>query len=346
MQGGALKGVIGVSLKQYIITRIFLAIPMLFILLAIIFFVLRIMPGDPVAAILGGKASAEVIEKLRHELGLDKPLLVQFGDYLLNLLKGDLGISTLTKRPVWNEIMDKFPATLELTLFAFVIAVAIGILWGGPAARYKDRAVDVSARMFAILLYAIPVFWLGLMMQLIFGSYLRWLPVGGRLSPVIDLKVITGLYLVDSLITGNFKAFVDVLKHLLLPGTTLGLVISSIFLRMVRNNTVLMYGQDFVKAARARGIKERDILYKHALKNALVPIMTMMGLQFALLLGGAVLTETTFSWPGMGSFLVLRIRYRDFPAIQGTVVFFALMVIVISIIVDVINALIDPRIRY
>ncbi len=319
---------------------------MLFILLTIIFFILRIMPGDPVAAILGGKARKEVIEQLRHELGLDKPVLVQFGEYVLNLFKGDLGKSTLTKRPVWDEIMERFPATLELTIFSFIIAVLIGVLWGAPAARFKDKPIDVSARMFAILLYAIPVFWLGLMMQLIFGSYLRWLPVGGRISPIVDLKVITGLYLIDSLITGNWKALIDALKHLVLPGVTLGLVISSVFLRMVRNNTVLMYGQDFVKAARARGIKEKDILYKHALRNALVPIMTMMGLQFALLLGGAILTETTFSWPGMGSFLVLRIRYRDFPAIQGTVVFFALMVIIISIIVDVINALIDPRVRY
>ncbi len=334
------------SLKQYIVTRIILAIPMLFIILTIIFFILRIMPGDPVAAILGGKASIEVINQLRHELGLDKPLWLQYFDYLKNLFKGDFGKSTLTGRPVLSEIMDKFPATLELTLFAFVVAVTIGIFWGAEAARKKDKAIDVSARIFAILLYAIPVFWLGLMMQLIFGAYLRWLPVGGRISAFVDLKPITGLYLIDSLIQGNWEAFVDVLKHLILPGVTLGLVISSIFLRMVRNNAVLMYGQDFVKAARARGIKERDVKYKHALKNALVPIMTMMGLQFALLLGGAVLTETTFSWPGMGSFLVLRIRYRDFPAIQGTVVFFALIIIVVSIIVDIINALIDPRIRY
>ena len=334
------------SLKQYIIVRIVLAIPMLFILLAVIFFVLRIMPGDPVLAVLGGKAPKAVIDRLRHELGLDKPIIVQFGDYLLNLFKGDLGRSTFTERPVWDEIMDRFPATLELTIFAFIVALAIGVFWGAEAARRKDGPVDVSARVFAILMYAIPVFWLGLMMQMIFGSYLRWLPIGSRISPSVNLKVITGFYLIDSIITLNWEALKDVLAHLVLPGTTLGLVISSIFLRMVRNNAVLMYSMDFVKAARARGIKERVILYRHVLKNAFVPIMTMMGLQFALLLGGAVLTETTFSWPGMGSYLVLRIKYRDFPAVQGTVVFFALMVIVISILVDIINALVDPRVRY
>ena len=319
---------------------------MLFILLTVIFFILRIMPGDPVLAVLGGKAPKEVIDRLRHELGLDKPIIVQFGDYLLNLFKGDLGKSTFTQRPVWDELMERFPATLELTIFAFLIALGIGVFWGAEAARRKDGPVDVSARVFAILMYAIPVFWLGLMMQLIFGSYLRLLPIGSRISPAIDLKVITGFYVLDSIITGNWEALKDVLAHLVLPGVTLGLVISSVFLRMVRNNAVLMYSMDFVKAAKARGIKENAILYRHVLKNAFVPIMTMMGLQFALLLGGAVLTETTFSWPGMGSYLVQRIKYRDFPAIQGAVVFFAFMVIVISIIVDVVNALVDPRVRY
>ena len=319
---------------------------MLFILLTVIFFILRIMPGDPVLAVLGGKAPKEVIDRLRHELGLDKPIIVQFGDYLLDLFKGDLGKSTFTQRPVWDELMERFPATLELTIFAFLIALGIGVFWGAEAARRKDGPVDVSARVFAILMYAIPVFWLGLMMQLIFGSYLRLLPIGSRISPAIDMKVITGFYILDSIITGNWEALKDVLAHLVLPGVTLGLVISSVFLRMVRNNAVLMYSMDFVKAAKARGIKENAILYRHVLKNAFVPIMTMMGLQFALLLGGAVLTETTFSWPGMGSYLVQRIKYRDFPAIQGAVVFFAFMVIVISIIVDVVNALVDPRVRY
>ena len=175
---------------------------------------------------------------------------------------------------------------------------------------------------------------------------LRWFPVGGRISAAVSLKPITGLYILDSLIQGNWAALKDVLWHLVLPGTTLGLVISSIFLRMVRNNTVLMLSQDFVKAAKARGIKEKVVLYRHALKNAFVPILTMMGLQLALLLAGAVLTETTFSWPGLGSYLIMKIRYRDFPAIQGTVVFFAFIVVIISILVDIINALVDPRVRY
>jgi len=334
------------SLKNYILTRIFLAIPMIIILLAFIFLILRIIPGDPVLAMLGGKAPKEVIEQKRHELGLDKPLVVQFLNYFFGLFKGDFGKSTLTGRPVLDELKERFPATVELTLFAFIIAILIGIFGGTEAAKQKDKAPDVLARFFAIFMYAIPIFWLGLMFQLLFGVTLRWLPVAGRLSPAIQFKPITGLYIIDSLITGNWKAFVDVIKHLLMPGTALGLVISSIFLRMVRNNMVLVLSKDFIKAAIARGIENKNVLYKHALKNALVPIMTVMGLQLALLLAGAVLTETTFSWPGLGSYLVLKIRYRDFPAIQGAVVFFAIIVVIISIFVDIINAIVDPRVRY
>ncbi|ONN26980.1 peptide ABC transporter permease [Thermosipho affectus] len=334
------------SLKSYIITRVILAIPMIFILLVMIFFILRIIPGDPVLAILGGKAPLEVIEAKRHELGLDKPVIVQFFDYIGNVFRGDLGVSTLTNRPVWDEIKDRFPATLELTIFSFIIALLIGLFYGAEAAWRKDKSLDISARVYSILLYAIPVFWLGLMLQLLFGVYLRWFPVGGRLSPRVSLDIKTGLLILDSVLNWNWEAFSDVLKHLLLPGLTLGLVISSIFLRMVRNNTVLMLSKDFVKAAKARGLKSRVILYGHAVKNAFVPIFTIMGMQFALLLAGAVLTETTFSWPGIGSYLVLKIKYRDFPAIQGTIVFFAMFVVVISIVIDIVNALVDPRVRY
>ncbi|AEX86301.1 peptide ABC transporter permease [Marinitoga sp. 1135] len=334
------------SLKDYILTRILLAIPMIFILLAVIFFVLRIIPGDPVMAMMGGKAPQSVIDQKRHELGLDKPIVVQFFDYLGGLLRGDLGTSTLTSRPVWNEIKDRFPATVELTLFAFLIAVLIGIFWGSEAAAHRDGFIDITARVYSVFIYAIPVFWFGLMMQYYFGMILRWLPVAGRLSPIVSLDTKTGFFIIDSIITGNWEALIDVLKHLLMPGITLGLVISSIFLRMVRNNTILMLSQDFSTAARARGISQRRVLYKHALRNAMVPILTVMGLQLAILLAGAVLTETTFSWPGLGSYLVMKIRYRDFPAIQGTIAFFALFVVIISIIVDIINALIDPRVRY
>ncbi|PNR96303.1 ABC transporter permease [Petrotoga sp. 9PWA.NaAc.5.4] len=334
------------SLRNYIIVRILLAIPMLFVLLVVIFVVIRIMPGDPVAAMLGGRASQEVIEARRAELGLNKPIIVQFFDYLGGLLKGDFGTSTMTGRPVLDEILERFPATLELTIFAFIIAVLIGIFWGSKAAQKRDKPVDIAARGFSMFMYSVPVFWFGLMLQYIFGMQLKWLPIAGRISATVDFESITGLFLLDSLLRGNWVAFLDVLEHLILPGITLGLVTSSIFLRMVRNNTILTLTSDYVKSAKARGVPENKILYRHAVRNALVPILTVMGLQLALLMAGAVLTETTFSWPGIGSYLIMKIRYRDFPAIQGTVVFFAIFVIVINIIVEIINALIDPRVRY
>ncbi|ABX32471.1 binding-protein-dependent transport systems inner membrane component [Petrotoga mobilis SJ95] len=334
------------SLRNYIIVRILLAIPMLFVLLVVIFFVIRIIPGDPVAAMLGGRASQEVIEARRAELGLNDPILVQFFKYVGGLFKGDLGTSTMTGRPVLDEILERFPATLELTIFAFIVAVVIGVFWGSKAAQKRDKPVDIIARGFSMLMYAVPVFWFGLMMQFIFGMQLKWLPIAGRIGATVQFEEITGLFLLDSLLRGNWTAFWDVLQHLLLPGITLGLVISSIFLRMVRNNTILTLTSDYVKSAKARGIPENRILYRHALRNALVPILTVMGLQLALLMAGAVLTETTFSWPGIGSYLIMKIRYRDFPAIQGTIVFFAIFVIIINIIVEIINALIDPRVRY
>jgi peptide/nickel transport system permease protein len=295
---------------------------------------------------LGGRASQEVIEARRAELGLNDPILVQFFKYVGGLFKGDLGTSTMTGRPVLDEILERFPATLELTIFAFIVAVVIGVFWGSKAAQKRDKPVDIIARGFSMFMYAVPVFWFGLMMQFIFGMQLKWLPIAGRIGATVQFEEITGLFLLDSLLRGNWTAFWDVLQHLLLPGITLGLVISSVFLRMVRNNTILTLTSDYVKSAKARGIPENRILYRHALRNALVPILTVMGLQLALLMAGAVLTETTFSWPGIGSYLIMKIRYRDFPAIQGTIVFFAIFVIIINIIVEIINALIDPRVRY
>lgn len=323
-----------------------MAIPMFFILLLLIFFVLRILPGDPVMSMLGGKAPMSVIEQKRHELGYDKPILEQFFIYVGGLFRGDLGRSALTKRPIADEIGRKLPATIELTIFGFIIALAIGIFWGAEATRHHNELVDVAGRFYAIFIYSVPVFWLGMLFQWLFGVQLRWLPIAGRISPLLRPEEITGLFLLDSLITWNIPAFKDALAHIILPGLALGMIISSIFLRMVRSNMVLMLSKDFVKAARARGIKERSIIYRHSLKNAFVPIMTVMGLQLALLMAGAVLTETTFSWPGIGSYLVEKIRYRDFPAVQGTIAIFALLVVVINILVDIINALVDPRVRY
>ncbi len=320
---------------------------MILILLTVVFIILRILPGNPVTAMLGPKAPPEVVKSMEAQLGLDKPIIVQFGDYLGNILRGNFGNSTVTTLPVIQELEDRFPATLELTIFAMIIAVAIGIFFGSAAAYRYGKPIDVMARIYSIFVYSMPVFWLGIMLQLIFGVWLKVLPVSGRASPFMTPdNLYTGLYTIDAILNGQWDVLYDALLHLVLPSVTLGVVISSIFVRMVRSNVLLSLSSQYVTSARSRGVKESRVLYAHALKNAMIPILTIMGLQFALLLGGAVLTETTFSWPGIGSYLVERIRYRDFPAIQGAVVFFALFVVVVSILIDIINAWMDPRVRY
>jgi len=344
------------SILSYLITRILLTIPMLLILLTVVFLVLRVMPGDPAKSVLGAHAPAKQIEKVRKSLGLDKPKFInfhgnpfdsQYFTYLYHLLRFDMGNSMIWgKRPVAKEIKEHFPATLELTLCSIVITMVIGIFGGAFAAQKQKSVADYGLRIYGILIYSIPVFWLGLMMQLIFGVYLGWFPVSGRIGSGLELRHITGLYVLDSILSLNLPALKSTIGHIALPSITLGLSLSGIFVRLTRANMLHILKQDYVTAARIRGLPERIVVYKHALKNAFIPILTMMGLEFAILLAGAVLTETTFSWPGMGRYLVERILYRDFNAVQGGVVFFALLVSAVSLIVDIIYALIDPRIRY
>jgi peptide/nickel transport system permease protein len=274
------------------------------------------------------------------------PFDSQYFIYLADLLRGDLGQSMSQRRPVSAEIADRFPATLELAIGGMVLAVIIGVLTGAFAAQKRRSPLDYALRLYSIIIYSIPIFWLGLMLQMILGVRFGWLPIAGRIAPEMAPRHITGLYVLDSLFTLNFASLGSALKYLLMPSITLGLYLSGIFTRLTRSNMLYVLQQDFVTAARARGIEESVVVYKHALKNAFIPILTMLGLQFALLLGGAVLTETTFSWPGLGQMLVKRIYDRDFSTIQGTIVVFALLVAGVSLLVDIIYAYIDPRIRY
>jgi len=481
------------SLRAYIITRILLTIPMVLILLAFVFILLRVMPGDPIKATMRPGVPQEYLDQIRHAQGLDRPLLInlrgsaatvlepvvvlyaehddesapvmvvlqgqrlpitdrfteggedwlrvsidegeqvwvereklkwlrrvefhfktvkdageppvegdwklvtmlqgglegwgltksfsvhinpldsQFFNYLWGLVsRFDLGKSiTLRGRPVAADLVLKFPATVELSIFGMLVAGVVGVFGGAFAAQKRRSVADYGLRIYSIVAYAIPIFWLGLMFQLIFGVGLGWLPVSDRVSSQLRPETITQVYeleqhlsgplgqkvlsltdflsnflILNCIVTGQWKSLVDVLKHLVLPALTLGLYLSGVFTRLTRANMLDVLQQDFITAARARGIRERTVVYRHALLNAFIPILTMFGLQFALLLAGAVLTETTFNWPGMGLFLVNRITERDFPAIQGTVVFFALLVATVSLIVDIIYARIDPRVRY
>ncbi|MCX7037679.1 MAG: ABC transporter permease [Spirochaetes bacterium] len=335
-------------LASYIVTRVLLAIPMVFIMLTLVFVVLRVMPGDPVSSMLGGHAPEKVIEQKKKELGLDKPIAIQYIEYLGKLVQLDLGDSMIFKQKVSQPILEKLPATLELTLFGLLASLGIGIPLGAYAARRRRTSRDYAIRLYANVAYCIPVFWLGLLLQLIFGVFLRWFPISGRTGPRVQSSAFswTGFYIVDTLRAGNFAAFGDVLWHLVLPALTLGVVLSGIFVRLTRANMLDVLKSDYILAARARGIPERKVVYDHGLRNALIPIVTMLGLQFSLLLAGAILTESTFSWPGMGRLLLERIYLRDYPTIQGVIVVYTLFVSGMSLMVDLLYAVIDPRVKY
>ncbi|MDX1657232.1 MAG: ABC transporter permease [Nitriliruptorales bacterium] len=318
----------------------------LFLLLTLLFILLRVMPGDPVTAALGDRLSPSALEARRAAAGLNDPILVQYGRYLAGVVQGDFGDAVTDPREVSEIVFDRFPATFELTMTAMLLAIAIGVVVGAIGARFRDTPLDVGGRLFGILIYAAPVFWLGILGQLLFASRWGLLPTGNRLSARITVEKPTGFYLLDSILTTDMTFFTTALQHLALPAITLGLVISGVFIRMVRVNMLQTLRADYVEAAEARGVEERKVVFRHAFRNALVPVVTIMGLQFALLLGGAILTETTFSWPGLGSALVEFINARDYAAVQGIVTFFALMVVFVSVAIDVINGVIDPRVRY
>jgi peptide/nickel transport system permease protein len=320
---------------------------MLLIVLTVVFLVVRVLPGDPVLAVLGPKATPAEKEKLREQLGLNRPLYLQYLSYMTGIASGDLGRSMIFgMRPVVYEIWDRFPATLELAIAASIIAAILGLTVGTMGVLSKRPQADVGARLYGIISYSFFIPWLGLMLQIVLCVWLHLFPISGRIDPMVEPAKITGLYLIDSLLTGNLQAFANASWHLFLPALTLGVVISGIYAKLGRSSFSEVIVQDHVLAARSRGLKEGTVFRDHILRNALVPLLTMMGLQFALLLGGTVLTETAFSWPGMGYLIYERILYRDYNTIQGILVFFAFLVVFVNIVVDIIYAYVDPRIRF
>lgn len=336
------------ALQYYISARLLLAPLMLWTITTVVFLLLRATPGDPVDAILGPRAPASVKEELRSQLGLNGPLWEQYLHYLGKLLRLDLGTSiTGQGETVWKIIRDYFPATVELAVCSMAIALIVGITVGAIAASRPNTPIDAIGRLFGIITYSVPAFWAGMVLQLIFAVQLGWFPLGTRF-PISEPapQGLTGLYTIDSLLSGNFTQFFLTLYYLALPSLTLGVLLSGIFERIVRVNLKQTLQADYVEAARARGIPELQILLAHALKNAMIPVITVLGLTFASLLGGAILTEVTFSWPGLANRLYEAISFRDYPTVQGVVVFFAAIVVVASIVIDILNALIDPRIRY
>jgi peptide/nickel transport system permease protein len=339
----------GKSLRTYVLTRLALAIPTVLILLTLVFLLMRVAPGDPITAALGGRVSAEELEQRQAAAGLDKPLLEQYVEYLGDAFTLDLGTTINDDRPVSSIIVENGSATLELTVAAFLVAVVVGVTIGLLAGRFRDTPMDLGGRLFGIVVYAAPVFFTGFLAQLFFaGGVLDILPSSGRASPVVEFELdkVTHFYLIDTLLALDWGQFWDVFTHLILPAVTLGLLISGVLIRLVRVNLLQTMQGDYVEAARARGISERRVVINHAFRNALIPVVTIAGLQFAILLGGAVLTEQTFNWPGIGAELIRYLNERDYIAVQGIITVFALAVVVISLVIDLVNAFIDPRVRY
>lgn len=337
------------GLRRFILTRIALTLPMVFILATVVFFVMRILPGDPVQSALGPKGSPETVARLNEQYGLDRPILVQYVDFLGDVVTLDFGTAlTGGRRPIVDEMSERFPATLELIIPATIFALTVGITAGALAAARRKRATDYGLRIYSVVIYSFPIFWLGLMLQLLLGVRLGWFPISGRIDAVVGttLERTTNLLVIDSILSRNWEALGSALLHLVLPALTLGLILSGVFVRLTRINVIETLQMDYIAAARARGIRERVVVYGHALKNAMIPVVTLIGLQVAILLAGAVLTETVFSWPGMGRYLVERISSRDYTAVQSVITMFALFVAVISLAMDIIYSLVDPRVRY
>jgi peptide/nickel transport system permease protein len=306
----------------------------------------QLVPVDPVASALGQNAREEQIEAYRKELGLDRPAALQYVTYVTRLLQGDLGKSIRTRRPVADDLRDFFPATMELSLAAMVVAVIIGVALGILAAIGRNGLLDGFARAFALIGGSLPIFFLGLLVLSLFYSRLRWLPGPGRLDAVLRPPPrFTGMYTVDSLLVGNWPLFKNSLQHLVLPAVTLGYFSTAVLLRMTRSAMLEVLNQDYVRTARAKGLREQAVLLRHALKNAMIPVLTTIGIVFGSLLSGAVLTETIFGWPGLGRYATTSAVSLDLPAVMGVTLVAAVVYPVVNMLVDIGYHLLDPRIR-
>ncbi|GAW31883.1 ABC transporter permease [Carboxydocella sp. JDF658] len=333
-------------MAQYIVRRLLQIIPVFFGVTLLAFSLIHFIPGDPAQIMLGERATPEALKELREQLGLNDPLYIQYGRFLSHILTGDLGRSIVTNEQVSKELATFFPATLELTLAAMLVAVIVGLTAGIIAAVKQYSFFDNISMVGALFGVSMPIFWLGLMLIYLFAQTLGWFPPSGRLSTEYTVPVITGLITVDALFSGDMAAFRDALWHLALPALALGTIPMAIIARMTRSSMLEVLRQDYIRTARAKGLAEWLIVLKHALRNAFLPVLTVIGLQFGSLLGGAVMTETIFSWPGIGRYIYAAIMARDFPVVQSSIVFIAMLFVLINLLVDLLYTYIDPRIRY
>lgn len=306
----------------------------------------RAIPGDPAQLLLGQQATEDQVAQVRENMGLDKPIFVQYGLFLVDAVRGDLGDSIVTGRPVTTELAERFPATLELTAFAMIIAVLVGVPVGVISAVRQYSLLDKVTSVLALTGLSMPIFWLAMILIVIFFVNLGWLPFPGRVSTDVSIPAITGLVLVDSLLALNFAAFWDGLLHLIMPAVALGTIPMAVITRMTRSSMLEVMNEDYVRTARAKGVVPWRVVFKHALRNAMLPTVTVIGLQVGLLMGGAVITETIFSWPGVGQIAYESIFRRDYAMIQGVVLYGATLFVLVNLLVDILYAVLDPRVRY
>ncbi|KMZ41640.1 MULTISPECIES: ABC transporter permease [Bacillales] len=334
------------ALLAYSIRRILMLIPVLVGMSIIVFSIIRAIPGDPALTILGEKATPQAIADIREALGLNNPWYIQYFDYMKNILSGNLGESLQTNAPISDEIMPYLAATTELTIVSMLIAVFIGVNAGILSAWKQNSWFDYCAMLIALVGVSMPIFWLGLMEQWVFAQELKWLPSVGRDNSRNPIEAITHFYILDTMMAGRWDQLWEVIKHLILPGIALGTIPMAIIARITRSSMLEVMRADYVRTARAKGLTQFWVVYKHALKNAMIPVLTVIGLQTGLLLGGAVLTETIFGWPGVGRYIVTAIGNRDYPVIQSGILVIATIFVLINLLVDLLYAYIDPRIKY
>jgi peptide/nickel transport system permease protein len=330
---------------KFVVRRLLLLVPVLLGLSILVFVWIRALPGGPAEALLGERADQESIEQIRDQYGLDEPVYVQYWEFVKTTARGDLGTSVTTRRPVTDELSQRFPATIELTLAALLFAVTLGIPLGFVAAKRYGTFIDSASLFVSLLGVSIPVFFLAIMLKYVFAVKLGWLPTVGRITATIDIEHPTNFYLVDALLAGDLNAFWDVSKHLILPAIALGSIPLAIIARITRASVLDVQNEDYVRTARAKGLPPRVVDRRHIFKNALLPVVTIIGLQAGLLLSGAVLTETVFAFPGMGSWLVDGIKARNYPVLQGGILFIAVVFVLVNLAVDISYAFINPRIR-
>ncbi len=332
---------------SFLVRRVSLVIPTFIGVTLLTFALIRLVPGDPIELLVGERG----IDPARHamlraELGLDRPLLEQYGIYISSVVQGDLGRSIVTRQPVLSEFLTLFPATIELSLCAIIFAIVIGLPIGILAAVRRGTAIDYTTMAISVAGYSMPIFWWALLLILAFSVNLGWTPVSGRMSALFWIEPVTGFMLIDSLISDQEGAFVSAVRHLILPAIALGTIPLAIIARMTRSSMLEVLGEDYIRTARAKGLPPWRVVTLHALRNALIPVITVIGLAVGILFAGAILTETIFAWPGVGKWLVESVRRRDYPVLQGGVLLVATVVMAVNLLVDLLYGLINPRIRH